>query len=105
MLRIHIASEFSDAPGARYRKDGEKSGEEFFEVLLRPRFADALAQWKKLTVDLDVTFGYPSSFLSEAFGRLFKEFGGKKIWDTLVLKSEEDASLPNLIKSLLKDYE
>ena len=30
---IDIKADFSDSPGARYRKDGPHSGEEFFEVL------------------------------------------------------------------------
>lgn len=39
---IDIKADFSDSPGARYRKDGPHSGEEFFEVLLKPKFEEAV---------------------------------------------------------------
>lgn len=35
---INIRTDFSDSPGARYRKDGPHSGEEFFEEHLKPKF-------------------------------------------------------------------
>jgi hypothetical protein len=60
---IVIATDFSDAPGARYRADGPKSGEEFLEDLLRPKFKAALAAGGLLLVDLDGTWGYASSFI------------------------------------------
>ena len=61
---IRIAEAFSPYPGPRYAKLGDYSGEEFREEILIP----ALKKGGPLTVDLDGTKGYGSSFLEEAFG-------------------------------------
>lgn len=57
---IDIKADFSDSPGARYRKDGPHSGEEFFEVLLKPKFEEAVRNKVKLIINLDGVWGYPS---------------------------------------------
>ena len=103
MAALSIATEFSDAPGARYRSDGEKSGEEFFETLLSPRFAEAVGRSEQLIVDLDGTWGYASSFLSESFGRLSREFGSEVVLKNLVLRSEEEPYLVDEIRRLIED--
>lgn len=65
---IVIARDFTPFPGGRYRQHGEGSGEEFRDDLLRP----ALNREASVTVRLDGTSGYPSSFLEEAFGGLIR---------------------------------
>jgi hypothetical protein len=91
--RISVATDFSDAPGARYRTDGPKSAEEFYEELLRPRFLAAKQAHAVLLVDLDGTWGYASSFISGAFGRLARDFGRQDVEKHLALKFDEDALL------------
>ena len=68
MQTISVVSNFSQFPGGRYRRDGKWSGEEFREKFLVP----ALAAKTEITVNLDGTSGYPSSFLEEAFGGLVR---------------------------------
>ena len=87
---IVIARDFSDAPGARTRQDGPKSGQEFLEELLRPKFVAAQEADGLLLVDLDGTWGFASSFLSGSFGALAREFGAQLVRKHLALKSEED---------------
>ena len=65
---INIATDFSRTPGGRYRTDGPSSGEDFRERILIP----ALEESQSITVELDGTRGYPSSFLEEAFGGLVR---------------------------------
>src|SRR5262249_15488736 len=96
---IVIAADFSDAPGARYKTDGPKSGEEFLEELLRPKFEAARAAGGLLLVDLDGTWGYASSFISGAFGALAHEFGAKIVNEHLRFKSDEDPLLLETIAS------
>lgn len=72
-ITINIAKDFTDAPGGRYRSDGSFSGEEFLEDLLRPAYEEAKKEGKKLVVELDNVYGYPSSFVSGSFGLLAKE--------------------------------
>jgi len=87
---IKIAEDFSDAPGARYRTDGPKSGEEFFDTLLDRKFEEATKRSLKLEVDFDGTYGFATSFLSESFGRLAKKYGKEQTLNTLILTSRED---------------
>lgn len=101
-ITISIAKDFSDAPGARYKDDGPDSGEEFFEKILKLYFHDALINKKKLKVDMDGTYGYATSFISEAFGRLSKEFGSDLVLANIEIKSEED---PSLIQYVIKTIE
>jgi len=106
MININIVKDYTDAPGARYIDDGEFSWEQFYENILKNKYQEAIDTKQKLYIDLDWTYWYPSSFLSEAFWRLYINFWKEKdIWETLELKSDEDASLIDFIKELLKDYE
>lgn len=67
-IAINIAKDFSPTPAGRYRTDGEFSGERFREEILLPKFR----AHKIVTVELDGTKGYGSSFLEESFGGLVR---------------------------------
>ena len=62
--KIIIATDFSDSPGARYREDGEYSGQAFLEDKLIQAFEKAVEEDYKILIDLDGVWGYPSSFIS-----------------------------------------
>lgn len=94
---IDIKADFSDSPGARYRKDGPHSGEEFFEVLLKPKFEEAVRNKVKLIINLDGVWGYPSSFVSGAFGKLSLEMGSEAVLSTIVFISDESEIRKNRI--------
>lgn len=68
MKIISIADDFTKYPGGRYRKHGKGSGEEFRDSFLVP----LLEKQEEITVILDGTAGYSSSFLEEAFGGLVR---------------------------------
>ena len=101
-MKISIAKDFSDAPGGRYIRDGEYSGEKFRKDLLEPAFEkeDGI-----ITVDLDGTFGYPPSFLEEAFGGLvrIKKWTKDEILRRLKFVSNEDPSLPEKIRNYIRN--
>lgn len=91
---ISIATDFSPILGSRYKKEGPFSGEEFRETVLKPRFDKALAEKKKLTVNLDGTFGYGTSFLEEAFGGLARiHKSSKVVLDNIEIISTEESYL------------
>jgi hypothetical protein len=96
---INVEKDFTDAPGARYRLDGPKSGQEFLEDLLEPRFLEAVKSGGKLLVDLDGTWGYASSFISATFGALSQKYGASKVNQHLALKSDEDSILLEKVMS------
>lgn len=94
-----ISTDFTDTPGARYFSDGDFSGEEFREHILIPFFEknpDAI-----LTIDLDETYGYPTSFLDEAFGGLARRYGVKFCNDHLRFVSVEEPLLINEIQGYI----
>ncbi|MGB1077491.1 MAG: STAS-like domain-containing protein [Bdellovibrionales bacterium] len=88
---ISITNDFSRYPYGRYRKHSKASGEAFREDLLIP----ALQENKSVTVDLDGTEGFGSSFLDEAFANLLRleQFDKEFLKNNLHFKSEEDPSL------------
>lgn len=89
MIEINISEEFTDTPGARTYSDGEFSGQEFYDKLLKSRYKEAVSVGEKLCVNLDGTNGYASSFLNEAFSRLGNEFGHDAVWNNLIIISNE----------------
>lgn len=107
-IKLNIAKDFSRCPGARYKTEGDFSGEEFRENLLLPKLNTAIAAHSKLIVDLDGSAGYSTSFLEEAFGGLIRHdnISYKLIQDTIVIKSDEDPSYKDDIMFYLnKAYE
>jgi hypothetical protein len=96
MATITIAKDFSSTPGARHRSDGLYSGEDFRERLLEPHFKDPKAT-EEVTVVLDGTEGYASSFLEEAFGGLARIYGTEVCKERLVFVSTEDELLEDEI--------
>ena len=95
-IEIVISKAFSDAPGGRFKKDGPKSGEEFRESILEPSFK-GLSDTDVLLIDMDGAFGYPISFLEEAFGGLARIYGPEEVLRKLRFKSSEEPSLiPNV---------
>lgn len=98
---LNICKEFSDTPGARYKNEGKYSGEEFRDDLLQPRFLEAEANNEKLVIELDGGYGYPTSFLEEAFGGLARKYDIKKVLERLEFVSEDEPALINEIKSYI----
>lgn len=87
--KIIIGNDFSDSPGARYRKDGPCSGEEFYDKFLEPKFIKAKKNKSKLIINLDGVWGYPSSFVSGSFGKLALEYSSEEVLSTIEFISEE----------------
>lgn len=104
MSTINIAREFSRVPGPRYRHEGPHSGEEFREDMLLPRFNQSRKAGEKLTIELDgARFGYPTSFLEEAFGGLARIVGIETALQGLVLMASETPLLPVEITRYIRD--
>jgi hypothetical protein len=66
---ISVAKDFSEYPAGRFTSESEFSGQAFLEKILFP----ALDSYNIVTIDLDGVFGYPGSFLEEAFGGLVRK--------------------------------
>jgi hypothetical protein len=106
-MRLHIATEFAEAPGPRKRTEGPHSGEAFRQDLLMPVVRNAMAQREPLTVVLDGTAGFGTSFLEEAFGGLIREDGLtlEQLDRVMTLESSEEPDLIDEIRTYLTDAE
>ena len=102
MTEINIASEFTDAPGARYISDGEYSGEEFRKKFLEPLFENENDN-SLITINLDGTEGYATSFLEEAFGGLARIVGKRRCLERFKFITVEEPSLESDILEYIKD--
>jgi hypothetical protein len=102
-MTISIAKDYTPKPGPRFRKQGPKSGEEFRELILEPKFKEALAKGEKLLVDLDGGYGYGTSFLEETFGGLARIHGIEDVQKTLDFKSEQELFLIDDVKRYIRD--
>ncbi len=101
-IDVVIAKVFSDAPGGRFKKDGPKSGEEFRESILEPNFRK-LSNADILLIDFDGAFGYPISFLEEAFGGLARIHGPDEVLRKLRFKSSEEPSLIPSVERYIRE--
>lgn len=101
MLNIKISKDFSDTPGPRYIKDGEYSGEAFRKELLEPLFREAIEKQEKLLIDFDGGYGYPTSFLEEAFGGLVRSYSKEQVKNILRYVSTEEPALILAVEELI----
>lgn len=103
-IEIIISSDFTDAPGARYRKDGPFSGEEFYEDLMKSKLKSVWDNEEKLYINFDNTMGYASSFISEVFLRAVTDFKDKKkIKEKIIFISEDDPLLIDEIEAAIDE--
>ena len=98
---IDIGKDFSRYPAGRYETDGPFSGELFRSRFLVP----ALDNKKQITIELDGTAGYGSSFLEEAFGGLVRLGYAPKQIKAVILLHSEDPSLIEEIEEYILDAE
>lgn len=99
MQTISLIEDFTASPGPR---EGLNSGSEFRDRFLLP----ILEGNEKHIVDLDGAYGYPPSFLDEAFGRIILKLREKgistdKYFDLIKIKiTESDTAKKRIIHSL-----
>ena len=101
-IRINIKEDFSDSPGARYRKDGPNSGEQFYEEILLPKYKLAVEKGVHLEINLDGVWVYPSSFVSGSFGKLSLDFSSDKVLACIVFISEDSETRKDRIIEEIK---
>lgn len=99
---INVAEDYTKTPGGRFASEGDFSGEDFREKILKPKFIEALASGDTLTVILDGGYGYAISFLEEAFGGLARELNDKRLLDIRII-SEEEPPLVDKVQQYIKD--
>lgn len=100
MKVINVAKEFTRFPSGRFKRNGSTSGEAFREDHLEPK----LKEGETLTIELDGTIGYGSSFLEEAFGGLVRSLKlSAEDLKTKIKFVSEDPALLEEIASYIED--
>lgn len=99
MIEIVISKDYSDTPGGRFEKEGPFSGERFRDEILLPKYDEALSKNEHLKIDLDGCYGFPSSFLEEAFGGLARL---KQSYDILQIVDFIANDEPRLVDDIVK---
>ncbi|KAB7684442.1 DUF4325 domain-containing protein [Plesiomonas shigelloides] len=97
MSKIVVADRYS-CPGPRYKTLGPASGEEFREWV-----ENELSKSNDLTIVLDGTEGYGSSFLEECFGGLIRKGISPEIVKGIKLVSNEEPELIDEINDYIDD--
>lgn len=101
-----IILDYTEYPGPRYCIQGDHSGEDFYHTSLNQAFMNALSEKSVLTVDLDGTAGYASSFLDEAFGNLVYDFSLEIVASSILIISKQEPDWIEMIKTkVMKDWE
>ena len=90
---INIAEEFSKTPGPRSKAEGLYSAEAFLDTILVGKFREALESGNKLTIVLDGTAGYATSFLEGTFGELVRRTSKREVKSTIQFISNEEPYL------------
>lgn len=98
----YIAKEYTDCPGGRFIENGPYSGEDFRENVLKRLIRECKPE-EKINLVFDGAYGYPVSFLDEAFRVLAKEIGKNEILMLFNFESNDDPRLVDEIKSLIDD--
>jgi hypothetical protein len=102
-MDISVARDFSTTPGPRKRQDGQFSGQQFLEDVLRPKFTEAIKSGATLRVNLDGVAGYPTSFLEEAFGGLAREFPQNEVDQTLQIVCADEPYQDQEIRRYIRE--
>lgn len=99
MMKINIAKDFSRYPSGRFMKNGDTSGEAFREKNLLP----SLLAGESVTVELDGTIGYGSSFLEEAFGGVARKLNltSQVLFEKITLVSSDKLLIEEIKQYIL----
>lgn len=103
MINIKVSDDFTKSPGGRYKEEGNYSGEEFRDLILFPKYCQAKKENDKLTIDLDGCYGFPTSFIEEAFGGLARKLKDENIIEHLEFISNDEPGLINDIQEYIKN--
>jgi len=103
MIDYIIATQYTETPGPRYVKEGTYSGEDFRDSVLKNLLNQAKNENKRIMIDFDGGYGYPTSFLEEAFGGLVRDTKDKKIANLFEFKSDEEPALIDEVKLYISE--
>lgn len=103
MIKINVATDFSKTPGGRAIAEGRFSGEDFRINHLLPKYKQAKDKNDILEIDLDGCYGFPTSFLEEAFGGLARELKSNSIMESIKITCIDEPSIIREIEGYVRE--
>jgi hypothetical protein len=95
----NFAENFTDAPGPRYKRLGDKSGEEFRDDVLK----GLLDKYDIIDIDgSGIKTSFNPSFLSEAFSPLYEKLGETEFFRRIKLFSKDNPKLEEKFRAFSK---
>lgn len=95
----NFAENFTDAPGPRYKRLGDKSGEEFRDDVLK----GLLDKYDIIDIDgSGIKTSFNPSFLSEAFSPLYEKLGETEFFRRIKLFSNDNPKLEEKFRAFSK---
>lgn len=86
-------TDYTTTPGGRFKENSTFSGEEFREKYLEPNLSE-----EEIIVYLDgVEYGYPTSFLEEAFGGLARKVGKDNVLSKIKFVSSDKMTVDEIL--------
>lgn len=102
MVYYNVSEQYSDTLGARYAKDCAFSGEDFRDTVLVPLYLSYRVSGQTVRFVLDGTYGYPISFLEEAFGGLVRIYPEEDVMGMIEgFISTDQPLLPKVIEHFM----
>ena len=95
----NFAENFTDAPGPRYKRLGDKAGEEFRDDVLK----GLLDKYDIIDIDgSGIKTSFNPSFLSEAFSPLYEKLGETEFFRRIKLFSNDNPKLEEKFRAFSK---
>ena len=94
--------DFTTVPGARHRTDGDGSADQFFEEYVEVLFNEAAKDAKKIAIDFDGTWSYPSSFTSQLAMLIKTKYDPDYIREHLDIIANDE---PGMVERFWFEYE
>ena len=102
-MKLHVMKVMNTPPGPRHRNQGEGSGEAFRDDHLIPAFDEAVEKKETLYVCMDgAKYGYPTSFLEEAFGGLARARDIDTVKKTIRIECTSEPMLYKEVRHYIK---
>jgi hypothetical protein len=88
-IYFKISTDYTRTPGPRYEKEGPYSAELLLRTKLDALFREAMESNRVLSIDLDDTAGYATSFLEGIFGALARKYTKSKVLKFIEIVAEK----------------
>ncbi|KAA3635349.1 MAG: DUF4325 domain-containing protein [Armatimonadetes bacterium] len=95
VVEYNFSKQFTRFPGGRFRRDGEHSGQQFYEDVLLKLWNE---KGERIVLNLSNVEGFATSFLDGAFGEFAAQHGEAVFYKTFDIRCDDDPTLADEIR-------